>query len=358
VPYIVIIAGGKGERFWPRSTRAMPKQFHRIVTERTMIQETLHRVFPEIPRERIFIAVGAHLKETVLQQLPEIDETNLIIEPVGRNTAPAIGLAAAVIGSRDPEAVVAVLSADHVVETRQAFLEALHDGAQVADGGYIVTFGITPTRPATEFGYVEVGEKLSIDVNHDIFRVKQFREKPSLEQAREYAAAGTYLWNSGMFIFKAATLLDEMRMFMPDLYRGLLRIRDNLNSDNVEEVKASVFANLESISIDYGVMEKSERIACLEPRFTWDDVGSWGALDRHRKGDEQDNITEGNVVTVDSTNNIVLGDDSSLVSMVGMRDTIVVKAGERILICRKDADQRIKEAIKRIAENDENAKYL
>jgi mannose-1-phosphate guanylyltransferase len=360
VLYAVIIAGGKGERFWPRSTRRMPKQFHRIVTERTMLQETLHRVFPEISKKRVFIAAGVHLKHAVLEQLPEIDEANLIIEPVGRNTAPAIGLASAVIEAGDPEAVIAVLSADHVVETREAFHEALHDGARAAEGGHIVTFGIQPERPATEFGYIEVGERLELEVSHDIYRVKRFREKPSLEQAREYVAAGTYLWNSGMFIFKAGTLLEEIRMFMPDLHQGLLRIRDSLDSGptRVEEVKASVFEKLESISIDYGVMEKSGRIACLRPRFTWDDVGSWGALDRHRTGDERGNITEGNVVAVDSADNIVLGDDSSLITMVGMRDSIVVKAGERILICHKTADQRIKEAVKRISEKDEYAEYL
>jgi mannose-1-phosphate guanylyltransferase len=213
--YIVIIAGGRGERFWPRSVRARPKQFQRIVTEHTMIQETFYRVYPEIPRERIFIGAGGHLRGAILEQLEEIEEGNLIVEPVGRNTAPAIGLAAAVIGSREPRAVIAVLSADHVVKPREAFLSALNDAQKAAEKGYIVTFGIEPTRPATEFGYIEIAEPLKGDFDHEIYAVKRFREKPSLEQAEEYRRAGTFLWNSGMFIFRADVLLGAMEKHMP-----------------------------------------------------------------------------------------------------------------------------------------------
>jgi mannose-1-phosphate guanylyltransferase len=358
VLYIVIIAGGKGERFWPKSVRAMPKQFQRIVTKKTMIQETFHRVYPEFEKERIFVAAGRHLKDVILEQLPEVVEDNLILEPVGKNTAPAIGLASVMISHRDPQAQIAVLTADHVVEPKASFLDALLDAAKVAEDGYIVTFGIAPTRPATEFGYIEVDCRLQGGFGHEVFTVKRFREKPSYEQAEDYRNAGNFLWNSGMFIFDVRIFFEEMGVHMPDLYTGLMRIGDALGTDNEERVKNAEFNRFESISIDYGVMEKSNRIACLKPRFTWDDVGSWSSLERHRTADEHGNIVEGNVFTLDSADNIVIGDEHSIVSVIGMRNTIFVKDGDRILICHKQADQQIKEALKRIAENDKNLRHL
>jgi mannose-1-phosphate guanylyltransferase len=358
VLYIVIIAGGKGERFWPKSVQAMPKQFHRIVTERSMIQETFNRVYPEIEKERIFVAAGAHLKKVILEQLPEVGEENLIIEPMGKNTAPAIGLASVVIGRRDPEAQVAVLSADHVVDPREEFLEALQDAARAAKKGYIVTFGIAPSRPATEFGYIEVDQQLEEAYGHEIYTVRRFREKPSYEQAEEYLHAGNFLWNSGMFIFNVQSLLEDMSIYMPDLHEGLMRIGKALGTDTEERVKEEEFNRFASISIDYGVMEKSSRIACLKPRFSWDDVGSWSSLERHRTPDANGNILEGNVVTIDSADNIVIGDAGSIVTIIGMRDTICVKDGERILICHKRADQKIKEALKQMGADAQNLEHL
>jgi mannose-1-phosphate guanylyltransferase len=356
--YAVIIAGGKGERFWPRSVRARPKQFQRIVTARTMLQETFYRVYPEIPGERIFIGAGEQHRNIILEQLEEVDGGNLIVEPVGRNTAPAIGLASCVISSRDSEAVIAVLSADHVVKPRGAFLSALSDAEKAAEQGYIVTFGIEPDRPATEFGYIEVAEPLKGDFGHEIFTVKRFREKPSLELAEEYRMAGTFLWNSGMFIFRADVLLGAMEKYMSALYRGLMRIRTSLGTAEEQRVIEEEFSGFESISIDYGVMERFDRIACLKPRFFWDDVGSWGALERHLKGDERGIIRSGNVVTVDSESSIVLGDEESIIALVGMQDTIVVKEGGRILVCHKNADQKIKDVLRKIAERGENLSYL
>jgi mannose-1-phosphate guanylyltransferase len=355
---IVIIAGGKGERFWPRSVRLMPKQFQPIVTKRTMIQETFYRVYPDIDRERIHIVAGGHLSGIILEQIEEIDTGNLIVEPVGRNTAPAIGLAAAYISRSDPEAVVAVLAADHVVEPRYRFLEALEDAYSAALEGYIVTFGIKPSRPATEFGYIEADRNLEGNFGHEIYTVKRFMEKPSSEKAQEYVEAGNFFWNSGMFIFQASSLFDAMQKHMPSLYRGLMTVRDSIGTPAEEQVKAEVFESVENISIDYGIMEKAERIACLKPKFSWDDVGSWGSIERHRGGDERGNIVEGNVIVVDSESNIVLGDNRSIISLIGMKDTIVVKAGDRLLVCNKFSDQKIKDALKRIAADESLSEYL
>jgi mannose-1-phosphate guanylyltransferase len=261
VLYIVIIAGGKGERFWPKSVRERPKQFHGIVTKKTMLQETFHRVYPEIERKRIFIVAGEHLKGIIGEQLPGIDDNNLIVEPVGKNTAPAIGLAAAYIGKRDPRATVAVLSADHVVDPKDEFLNALHAASEVSSQGYIVTFGVKPSRPATEFGYIEVEEEIPGNFDHEVFTVKKFREKPSLEQAKKYVEQGTFLWNSGMFIFGVSLLFKALKHHMPVLHKGLLNIQSSIGTQRETAVKREEFEKFESISIDYGVMEKFDRIA-------------------------------------------------------------------------------------------------
>ena len=356
--YIVIIAGGKGERLWPKSIKARPKQFQSIVTERSMIQETFSRVYPDIEKERIFIAAGAHLKGVIAEQFPDIGEGNLIIEPMGKNTAPAIGLASLVIRRRDPEALLAVLSADHVIHPREDFLLALNDAAEAAEKGYIVTFGIAPSRPATEFGYIEVDQPLAESYEHEVYTVRQFTEKPSYEKAKEFLEAGNFFWNSGMYIFRVQTLLEEMSIYMPDLYQGLMRIEKVMGTEAEQRVKEEEFTKFESISLDYGMMEETDKLACLKTRFLWDDVGSWGSLERHRTPDEKGNIIEGNVVAVDSTDNIVIGDEGSIVTIIGMRETICVKQGERVLICQKGADQKIKEALKEMSIKPENRQHL
>ncbi len=356
--YIVIIAGGKGERFWPKSVMQRPKQFHGIVTEKTMLQETFHRVYPEIERERIFVVAGEHLKAIIAEQLPEIHEHNLIVEPVGKNTAPAIGLAAAYIGVRDPGATVAVLSADHVVDPKDDFLTALYTASEVSSMGYIVTFGVKPSRPATEFGYIEVEEEIPGNFDHEVFTVKKFREKPSFEKAKKYVEQGTFLWNSGMFIFEVSLFFEALKRHMPILHKGLLNIQNSIGTQRETAVKREEFEKFESISIDYGVMEKFDRIASLKPKFDWDDVGSWSALERHLQKDGKGNIVQGNVVTIDSSENIIIGDTSSLISLIGIDDIIVVKEENRILLCKKSMDQKVKDLLKEISRDRSKWQFL
>lgn len=354
---IVIMAGGKGERFWPKSVLAKPKQFHKIVSERTMIQETFIRVHPEIKKENIYIVAGPSLKTLILEQLPELDASNLIVEPEGKNTAPAIGLAAVYLSKRNPESVMMVLTADHVVEPKEEFLKAVNTAVMVANQGWIVTFGITPARPATEYGYIETGEKLQGDSELDVYGVKMFREKPSYEQAEEYLGKGKFLWNSGLFCFKVSTILNAMKKQMPHLYKQLMKISDGIGTENEEAVNKSAFKEIENISIDYGVMEKAENIVCIRPKFLWDDVGSWSAIARHRKTDNEGNVTEGNAILLDSKNNIVLSDDGSIISLIGISDIIVVKEGNRILISNRSQDQKVKELLKIIAKDEKFYMY-
>lgn len=348
---IVMIAGGRGQRFWPKSTETMPKQFHKIVSDKTMIQETFYRVYPEIDLENIFIVAGDGLIPVIIDQLPMIQKQNLIAEPVGKNTAPAIGLAAVYLYKRDPDAVMAVLTADHIVEPREEFLKALRTAARAAETGHLVTFGITPDRPATEYGYIEIGDRIQGDFALDVYSVKMFREKPTCELARKFIESGTFLWNSGLFAFRVKTILDAMKRHMPSLYTGLMRIYESIGTKHERSVKIDEFEKFENISIDYGVMEKSGNIVCVRPEFLWDDVGSWGALFRHREKDHDGNIVQGNTVMVDSNDNIVLGEANSIISLIGMHNVIVVKEKDKVLICHRSQDQKIKDALKAMSED-------
>ncbi len=356
--YVVIIAGGKGERFWPKSTLALPKQFHTIVAERTMIQETFYRVYPEIGPDRIFIVAPPHLREIILQQLPELVEENLVVEPAGKNTAPAIGLATVYIHKKDPDATIAVLSADHVLQPKTSFLKALENAGDVAGRGYVVTFGIQPVRPATEFGYIETGGALEGQYDFTVLLVKSFREKPDAETARDFARRGTFLWNSGMFIFRADVMLSAVERHMPGMYRGLMRIEKSIKTTGEQRVKEEEYDGFESISIDYGVMEKIENIACIRPEFEWDDVGSWGALGRHCDTDDAGNVVRGNAVLLEAESNIIAGDDDTLIALIGIKDVVVVKEKNRVLVCKRSMDQRIKEVLGEIAKRSDGRRYL
>ena len=355
---IVVMAGGKGQRFWPRSTIEMPKQFHKIVSERTMLQETFYRIYPEISKDRIYFVANEKLSQIIKNQLPEIDSSNLIIEPMGKNTAAAIGLSAVYISRNDPEGVMVVLTADHVVYPKEDFLKGVEVASKVADEGYLVTFGIQPDRPATEYGYIEVQDRIEGDYSLEVYRVKMFREKPDLNTARVFLEKGNFFWNSGMFAFKVATILGEIGKHVPELYRGLMKIRDAIGTPEEERVKASEFEKFEDISIDYAVMEKAENIACVKPTYIWDDVGSWSALYRHRKRDDNGNILEGNAVIVESEDTIVLGDDRSVIAAIGLKDIIIVKNENRILVCHKSMDQKVKDALKIMKGNENLMKYL
>lgn len=356
--YIVIIAGGRGERFWPKSVRKLPKQFHRITSEKTMLQETFYRVYPEVEKEQILVVANESLKPVILEQLGELDEGNLVLEPQGKNTAAAIALAGLFINKKDPHATMAVLTSDHVLSPKSEFLRALNTAEDVSEKGYLVTFGIRPCRPASEFGYIEIGERISEFFELEVFRVRSFREKPSPEEAEGFIREKRFFWNSGMFTFRVDVLFEAIRIYMPELYEGMKVIDRTLGTPGERDVMKDVFDGLESISIDYGIMEKAKNIACVIPEFSWDDVGSWGSLSRHLTKNEDGNIIDGKVVAVDSDNDIVFGDEETLISLIGVRDMIVVKEGNRLLICHRDQDQRVKELLKKIALRDDADEYL
>ncbi len=329
----LIMAGGRGERFWPRSRKNLPKQFLSLTDDgKTMIQLTVERILPLVKMEDIYIATNKNYKELVRSQLPEIPEENILCEPVGRNTAPCIGLGAAHIGKKYENALMLVLPSDHLIKFNNMFLSSLREACRVAmEDDNLVTLGITPTYPETGYGYIKFNPQKTLG---GAYQVERFVEKPTLEVAKEYLETEEYLWNSGMFIWKLSSIWKNMEKYMPETYAGLQRIGAAIGTPEEEAVLEQEFAALPSVSIDYGIMEKAQHIYTIPGTFGWDDVGSWLAVERIKKTNEDGNVVNGNVITIDTHNCIVQG-TNKLIAAVGLRDLIIVDTEDAILICEK-----------------------
>lgn len=342
----LIMAGGRGERFWPRSRQNMPKQFLSLTDDgKTMIQLTVERILPLVNMEDIYISTNRAYKDLVRQQLPEIPEENILCEPVGRNTAPCIGLGAIHMEKKYGDGIMMVLPSDHLIKYTSIFVNTLSDACAVAEQGpNLVTLGITPDSPETGYGYIKFLPDQSLG---RAFAVDRFVEKPNLETAKEYVASEQYLWNSGMFIWKISTILDNIREYLPEMYEGLCRIRDTAGSKEYEHVLECEFEAFQSESIDYGIMEKSKNIYILTGAFGWDDVGSWLAVGRIKQSNEFGNVINGNVVTVNTKNTIIQGGEK-LIATVGLSDLIVVDTPDALLICEKDSAGDIKQVLENL----------
>ena len=342
----LIMAGGRGERFWPQSRMDMPKQFLSLTGDgKTMIQLTVERIRTLVELEDIFIATNENYRELVKAQLPGLPEENILCEPIGRNTAPCIGLGAEHIFRRCGDALMLVLPSDHLIKYNSIFCQALEDACAVAERGEnLVTLGITPNNPDTGYGYIKFDPSQTLD---RAFRVERFVEKPDLETAKSYLASHEYLWNSGMFIWRTSTILANLKRYLPDMYEGLERIGEAIGTPEQEPALEREFRAFKSVSIDYGVMEKAENIYCLAGNFGWDDVGSWLAVSRIRKTNEFGNVDNGNVVTIDTKRSIIQGGDK-LIATVGLRDIIIVDTDDAILICDKDSAGDIKKVLENL----------
>lgn len=351
----VIMAGGKGERFWPKSRQRLPKQFLNILGERSMLQATVDRIMKMAPLNDVYIATGEEYAELVRDQLPALPERNLIFEPVGKNTAPCIGLAASVLNRYyGPDAVMVVIPSDHMILDEPRYLEVLQAGARAVQnsGESLLTIGITPTGPETGYGYIRTGD-LTAEIDREkVYWVDKFVEKPDIETARRYIEAGDYLWNSGMFIFRAATILDNIATHLPDLSAVLERIESAAGNDRqYNDVLDREYRALQSISIDYGVMEKAAQVMVVPGEFGWDDVGSWTSLERIGQSGAEQNIIHGNVISLDNQGCIVeAGSKQRLVALLGVEDLIVVDTEDATLICPKNRAQEIKKILEHINE--------
>jgi mannose-1-phosphate guanylyltransferase len=342
--YGLILAGGRGTRFWPRSRRTRAKQVLPIAGEQTMIQATVERLRPQIPPERIWIITNSHLRDEIARQLPDIPERQIIAEPAQRNTAAAIGLAAAILANQDPEAVMGVFPSDHVITKPKRYLRIVKQAFRSANEGRLMVLGIQPRYAETGFGYIEFPK----DTEAGSLRtsaVKSFREKPDAATAKKYVKAGRFYWNAGMFFWRASVFLDELRQHLPKT-ATLLSSLPAFGSPDFETALAEAFPKCENISIDYGVIEKSARVsgfACDE--FGWSDVGSWNAVYDLMAKDKSANVVRGNLLALDSRGNYV---DSAgkLVALVGIENMIVVDTPDALLIVPRDQAQKVGDLVK------------
>ncbi len=351
--YAIIMAGGSGTRFWPLSREKMPKQLLKIGGEDTLIRQTVSRISPLVRFEDIFIVTNQSLADTISQQLTsKFDRTwdgNFILEPEAKNTAPALGLAALHLERLDPESVMVVLSADHFIRKADEFLSLLQNANEAARYDYLVTFGIKPDRPETGYGYIKAGEKIATAESRgqsvgDIHKVESFVEKPDFETAKEYLKSGRYFWNSGIFVWKTKTLLGEIEKHQPALYNGLQKIRNVIGTSQEADVIREVFKGLKSISIDYAVMEKTDRAAVITADIGWSDVGSWTALDDVTDHDASGNIIAGNVIDIGSRDSIIYA-EKRLVATIGLKDAVVVDTPDATLVCSKNKAQDVKKIV-------------
>lgn len=342
----LIMAGGRGERFWPKSRRNLPKQFLSLTNDgKTMIQLTVERILPLVDMQDIYISTNRDYKSLVREQLPEIPEENILCEPVGRNTAPCIGLGAIHIARKYGDAMMFVLPSDHIIKHNSIFLTTLADGSEIADqDGNLVTIGITPAYPETGYGYIKFQPDKMLG---RAFAVERFVEKPDMETAKAYLATERYFWNSGMFIWKASTILENLKNHLPETYDGLCKIGEAIATPEEQEVLQREFSKCRSESIDYGIMEKASNIYILSGAFGWDDVGSWLAVERLKQANEFGNVIDGNAITVETKNSIVQG-GKKLITTVGVKDLVVVDTDDALLICGKDSVYNIKKVLENL----------
>ena len=345
----VIMAGGKGERFWPKSRANLPKQFLSFTQDgETMIQLTARRLLPLVAYDDMFVVTNKEYVDLVKNQLPQIPLENILAEPFARNTAPCIGLASAVMSKKYDDAVMLVLASDHLIKFEEMFIDTLAQAVEVAkEDSNLVTLGITPTYPETGYGYINFARDQGEHQRHGVYTVNRFVEKPNMETAKEYLNSGQYLWNSGMFVWKLSTIMQKFQELMPDTYVGIQDINEAVGTPDYEPVLARCFSNFKSESIDYGIMERSDNIYTIPGSFGWDDVGSWLALERVNKTNESGNMVQGDVITINTKDSIIVG-DKKLIAAVGLDDLVIVDTDDAILICTKDATQDVKKVIENL----------
>ena len=343
--YAIVMAGGSGTRFWPASRQHLPKQFLTITGESTMFEQSLDRVSPLIPAERVLVVVN-RLHEALTRQLTAGRYLQVLVEPVGRNTAACIGLAALYVARENPDAPMIILPADHFVAHPRKFTETLASAAEIASTGCIVTLGATPTRPETGYGYIELAnENRSGSADQSYFSVARFVEKPDQATALEYLSSGNYLWNCGIFAFTASTILRELEICVPQLFEGLCRIDRAIGTPDYESTLQEVYPSLESISIDYAVMERTKvPIYVLPAHFGWSDVGSWQAVYELSEGrrDDRNNFVVGDAAFEDSEDNLVYSKSGRLVALLGVKGLAVIDTPDALLVADLNRSQEVK----------------
>lgn len=348
--FVVIIAGGKGERFWPQSRAHRPKHLLPIVGTKPLLEQTLDRVRGLASVKNTFVITSAVQARAVREVCHKLPAENVVVEPMGRDTAPAVALAAAIVGARDPEGIFAVLPADHVIHDGKSYERDLRAAFAAATAKPVmVTIGIEMTEPATGFGYIQRGEKWKSFERRPVYQVKRFVEKPTLEVAQGYLKSGDYVWNAGMFVWSVPVVENALRSHAADLHAGLEPVRAALAKKRpLAPVLKKVYPNLTKISVDYALLEKSTNVVVLPSSFDWDDVGAWPAVPRHYDKDAAGNVTRGLAIIEEGKNNIVFCEDGHLTALLGADDLIVVHTKDATLVASKAKAQEIKKLLKRI----------
>lgn len=353
--YAVIMAGGQGSRLWPLSRKSNPKQLHSLMTEEPMIKDTYLRLLPVFKPDKIIISTVPEFVSQIKKILPDVPAENYIVEPGPMGTAAACGLVTKMINMRDPESSLAFLPADAFIKDENKFVQILRYAKQAVNNfpDHIITLGITPTRPDTGFGYIQVDKKLESDKNLELWRVKRFVEKPDTKTAEEYISTKDYFWNGGIFIWKTDSMLKMFEQFLPRTFLSLNKIAEAVGTREEQEILEKEYAKTDKTTVDYGIMENTNKILLIPADMGWSDVGSWGSLLEVLAGlNDTDSVHRGNHVGVDSSNCLVLG-GKKLIATIGLKDIVVVDTDDAILICSKEQSHKVKDVLHKLGE-----KYL
>ena len=359
--HAVIMAGGSGTRFWPRSTEDRPKQFLNIFGDRTMLQDTVDRIKPLVSADHVWVITNDKYVDLVQEQLPDVPANNIVGEPVGKNTAPCVAAAATLIQEKDPNGTMVVLPADHLIGKPESFLSILETArAKAREPGALVTIGIKPNHPETGYGYIEFDEDTSENIEgHQVKTVKQFREKPDLDTAEEFVKSGNFLWNSGMFIWKASTILEKFKQHLPTIFDEVEKLKSLVGTDNQKEAIDEFYYGCTSISIDYGIMEQSDSVFVVPGAFEWNDVGSWRAVYDLRSKDENGNVIQTDTsATADAKNNLIQSESGKMIALVGVENLAVVETDNAILVCDLDSSQGVKKVVNRLRKDDDLKRFV
>jgi mannose-1-phosphate guanylyltransferase len=355
--YFVIMAGGRGTRFWPRSRTRHPKQLLNIIGPKTILEQTIDRLLPITDWGHIFVVTEITQAEAVKKLLPNLPKDHLIVEPLGKNTAPCIGLAALILGRIDPAATMVILPSDHYISEIETFQETLLSAAGAAkEGDYLITLGITPTAPETGYGYLERGREVMKIKESPVWEVKAFHEKPDRSKAEAMVETGKFFWNSGLFIWTVSAILTRMSRLTPEMYDEIKKLEPFLDQPGWEEALKRGYERMDNISIDYAVMERAEKVLMLEGNFGWNDVGSWEAVYQLEPKDEKANYLNGPALVLDSQGCLVYSPQKT-VALIGMKDLIVVDTPDALLICPRERAQEVKKIVQ-LLEDQERVELL
>lgn len=357
--YGVILAGGRGERFWPLSRIERPKQFLRLTSDKTMIEETIDRVLPMIPRENIRIVTNESMLTLIEKEVVSVGSEHLLAEPQGRNTCLAVGLSAVHLMKTDKDAVLVTLSADHLIRPAEKLLGILKAGASItAAEDCLLTIGIVPTRPETAYGYIKMGAMYKHEDDQVFYQVAAFTEKPKAAVAHEYFYSHDYLWNSGMFVWSARNILEAIRQYQPEMGALLDDYAKHIGTGKEADARVALYQDAPSVSIDVAILEKATNVLTVKADIIWDDIGGWTSLARYRDCDADNNVVIGDAVAMDSYETIIYNDGDGMIACLGVSDVVVVQSRDITLVVHKTMADRIREILNRLEKDEDTRKYL